>query len=355
MRLATHPLGLFDQSNLVNSVKKSFDSRFFNREGKIRLGRVRVALGNDWIDHAELLAVYDQWVKQDEYMLFCKELEDFRHVYKAVKCSKRGNDVYQWRIEKRFAELDGLAEQLGNDKIFGIGDYKPQTNVLFMTFSYNRKRKSESRAWDDVGKEFDECTRKIRDRFGKISVLRAWESYKSGYPHVHAVVIFHEAQFDVFEHANSENKTTYRIQQKDEFESMWHGGESFVDIMAVSSLGGAVRYITKYLRKTHGYDSSRNLTQAMMWLHRKRSFSMSDDFVERCRLVSQIMHNSRIKSPKMDLFGNMIEEKWRLIGIFPKNQLMRVESLQQGLQKNQWVVCATNINNLCLSDREVEI
>jgi len=301
-------------STLLEPKLKDF-ARFFDKNDKIRLHHVRNEAQNRLITHEELCDVYSEWVNQAEYLVLAKP-ESRKFI--AVKCSKRGNDVYKFRIEDRFKELDALAGIVGEEKIFDINEANPKTNVLFVTFTYDTKRCSESKAWEQIGVEFNRAVSYIKREFGSCSILRAWEGFKNGYPHIHAIVIFHEKYFDVFEHQKTSNTTEYRIQQKQEFEKAWH---SWIDVVAVSSIGGAIRYLTKYLRKTHGYDAETNLTQAQMWINRKQSFSMSHDFVTSLRLVYANLHNSNKKLEQLDLFGESIEEKWQLVGIYSKEEL----------------------------------
>lgn len=301
-------------NTLLEPKLKDF-ARFFDKNDKIRLHHVRNEAQNRLIEHEELCDVYSQWVNQAEYLVLAKP-ESRKFV--AVKCSKRGNDVYKFRIENRFRELDALAEIIGNDIIFDINQQDPKTNVLFVTFTYDTKRCSESKAWVNIGIEFNRAVSHIKRKFGNCSILRAWEGFKNGYPHIHAIMVFHDAMFDVFEHQKTDNKSEYRIQQKQEFEDSWH---SWVDVIAVSSIGGAIRYLTKYLRKTHGYSAETNLTQAQMWINRKQSFSMSHDFLNSLRLVYANLHNSNKKLEQLDLFGESIEEKWQFVGIYSKEEL----------------------------------
>ena len=296
-------------------------ARFFDKNDKIRLLQVRNEASNRLITHDELQQIYADWVNQDEYLVLAKP-ESRKFV--AVKCSKRGNDVYKFRIENRFKELDALAEIVGGDKIFDINEANPKTNVLFVTFTYDTKRCSEKEAWNNIGTEYNRAISHIKRKFGKdsknpakVSILRAWEGHKNGYPHIHAIMVFHDTMFDVFEHQKTSNTTEYRIQEKPQFEQAWH---SWVDVKAVSSIGGAIRYLTKYLRKTHGYDAETNLTQAQMWVNRKQSFSMSDDFVKSLRLVYKSAQFKQ-KLEQLDLFGESIEEKWQFVGIFSKEEL----------------------------------
>jgi len=331
-------------NTLLEPKLKDF-ARFFDKKDKIRLLQVRNEACNRLITHEELQQIYADWVHQDEYLVLAKP-ESRKFV--AVKCSKRGNDVYKFRIENRFKELDALAEIIGNDIIFDINQQDPKTNVLFVTFTYDTKRCSESKAWEQIGIEFNRAVSNIKRKFGNCSILRAWEGHKNGYPHIHAIMV-HDEMFDVFEHQKTANTTEYRIQQKQEFDSTWH---SWIDVKAVSSIGGAIRYLTKYLRKTYGYDAETNLTQAQMWINRKQSFSMSHDFLNSLRLVYENLHNSNKKTEQLDLFDESTEEKWQLVGIYSKEEikhlvkddstswnleLSSLDGLKIGEKKKKWL------------------
>jgi len=325
----------------LNKTAVEKNSQYYNRNGKIRLFAVKQAF-SEVPDLNELVSVYSEWQNQAEYMILAKPE---KHKFIAVKCSKRGNDVYDHRIEVRFSALDGVAEILGNDRIFDINEANPQTNVLFLTLTYDTKLCNRSDAWVEIGKQWNSYVSSLRSKYGEISILRAWEGFKNGYPHIHAIAIFKDTEFDVFEQQQTNSKSTYRIQQKQEFEKYWH---SYVDVIAVSSMGGAIRYLTKYLRKTHGKYSEPNVTQALLWIHQKRSFSMSQDFVDSFRLVYKHLHNSSATYDQLDLFGEIIEDKWQFVGIFSQKELESLP-IDRGKFGNDWVIRLKNINGLVIT------
>ena len=80
-------------------------------------------------------------------------------------------------------------------------------------------------------------------------------------------------------------------------------------MIAVNSLGGSLRYLTKYLRKMYGRESDVNLTQALSWVYNKRVFSISKDFVKQLRLVYEILHNSNGKTKQITLPYKILIEK----------------------------------------------
>jgi len=325
------------------SIKPSL--RFYDRRGKIRLWKVRTEVENmRTLTHEDLVRVYLEWRDTDEFIVLAKpETRKFR----AMLCAKRGNAVHKWRIEQRFKDLDVLAEQIGEDRIFSIADSKPTTNVLFLTLTFDTKLCTEGTAWDRIGADWNRYLAYLEKKYGKVSFVRAWEGFKNGYPHIHAVVVFEEHNFEVFEHWDSENKSTYRVKEKGGVKGTYH---SYVDVVAVNSIGGALRYLTKYLRKTHGRDSSVNLTQAQMWLHRNQSFSMSDDFLERLRLVYKLKHNSKSKEVQSTLNGGTIEDEWTFVGIYSRKDLENLVK-DRGKFEHAWTAELKSLNGLTVKER----
>jgi len=325
------------------SIKPS--RRFYNESGKIRLNHVRAEFENmRTLSHEELLSIYQEWRDSDEFVVLAN-VESRKFL--AVKCAKRGNDVYRWRIENRFKALDSLSEQIGDIRIFSIGDERPTTNVLFLTLTFDTKLCDESTAWNRIGEDWNRQIAYLEKKFGKVSFMRAWEGFKNGYPHIHAVVVFEEHDFEVIEHWDTENKSTYRIKEKEGVKGTYH---SYVDVVAVNSVGGSIRYLTKYLRKTHGRGSGVNLTQAQMWLHRNQSFSMSDDFLERLRLVYKTLHNSKSKQVQSTLNGDIIEVIWQFVGIFSRKDLEHLVK-DRGKFEHAWTSHLSSLNGLTVKER----
>jgi hypothetical protein len=52
--------------------------------------------------------------------------------------------------------------------------------------------------WEEVGQDFNRWISAMRRRYGKISILRSWESHEDGYPHIHCVLLFDECEFKTF-------------------------------------------------------------------------------------------------------------------------------------------------------------
>ena len=99
----------------------------------------------------------------------------------------------------------------------------------------------------------------------------------------------------------------------------WHWG--FSDMFALSDLGAGVGYVLKYLTKVHRtvvdgrFDRKSVLTLAMMWVFKKRAFSLSRGFED---LVVEEEKDERRYVGQVDLEGNPIF-RWVLVGFWAGN------------------------------------
>ena len=262
---------------------------------------------------------YVEWRDYNEYMVVQKQSDNLRIEGEidretiAVKCSKRGNDVYWWRVWKRIKKLYDLKAQTLFDSHSSI----KLSNVLFATLTYDVKQSSISNAWETEGEDFNTWIRNLRKKFGHISYFRSLEASKKGYPHIHILMIFHDYEFKV-----AEIRGKYRVLEKEEFEKSWH---SFVDVQAIRKFREGVRYVTKYLTKTKNDSKTQVLTLALCWLFRKRSFAISGDMQEVMEI--SINHGQMIQT---NLIGEEVTLNvvWVFIGIFSAEKL--------GITHNEW-------------------
>jgi len=187
---------------------------------------------------------YVDWRDYPEYIVVQKQTDNLKiegGINKetiAVKCSKRGNDVYWWRVWKRIKKLYNLKEQTLFDPHSNI----KSSNVLFTTLTYDVKQSTISEAWETEGEDLNKWIRNLRKKFGRISYFRSLKASKRGYPHIHVLMICYDYEFKVIE-----IKGKYRILEKEEFEKSRH---SFVDVQAIRRFREGVKYVTKYLTKT---------------------------------------------------------------------------------------------------------
>ena len=292
---------------------------------KPRLSRYQALLSYDNPDLDEIIDNYLAWVSYNEYMVFQGEhIHTGEKRYKAVKCSKRGNDVYNWRLKERFNWVDDVPDAT----FFHYKDRskRHKTRALFVTLTYARNLRLDQ-AWEVIGEDYNRWVSRVKRRFGGVQIIRVWEAQQDGFPHIHAIMIFESKEWDAF-HSNG----VWRVQGKASLE--WDHG--FTDVEALASVRGGIRYVIKYINKLHdvGFvrwvddDSSSglsglvsrasDLTVALMWIFHKRAFSVSGGFLDLIRT----MRNSNIDGSsgflEVDLEGSPVWV-WHLVGFWGGN------------------------------------
>ncbi len=280
---------------------------------KPRLNYYRGLLSMEDPDIEQIMDDYLTWVNYVEYLIFRREnIYTYENTYRAVKAAKRGNDVYAWRLGKRLQKMYHLPEI----SFFNRKDRskRQKTKVLFITLTYRRDGRIDS-AWEDVGKDFNRWISGLRRRYGKIHVLRNWEAQSDGYPHIHCVLYFEDQEFETFFYNG-----IWRVSAKVELSRNWHWG--FSDMFALSDLGAGVGYVVKYLTKVHKtvveekYDRKSVLTLAMMWIFKKRAYSVSRGFEG---LVEEDEEDAvKRYVGQVDLNGKPIF-RWVLVGFWSGN------------------------------------
>jgi len=259
------------------------------------------------------------WRDYAEYLLLRGENRvNGKKLYVAVKCSKRGNDVFSRRLDGKL----GFLSRMEGIQLFSPEDFKPnkvvRSNLLWVTLTYNPALASLRKAWETYMEEWNLWITNLRNKYGKIDVLKFSEAFPDesgaafGYPHLHVVLLFREAQFRVFprmeEGKDGKLGLVYRIQEKFEMESQgkWH---SWVDVKALSSgraLGG---YLRKHTKNTHyGDDQGALVTQSLLWLYRKQTFSMSSGFRRNFLDLIMTMHDSKVSNMQKTLDGQLLDD-----------------------------------------------
>jgi hypothetical protein len=268
----------------------------------------------------QIVEQYEEWVSEDVYMIFTKwNRKKWKNDVYAVKCSKRGNDVYRSRVESRFRGLTRYSEDIVffNTKNRG----RKETSALWVTLTYDTKRCLYGKAWENIGVEFNGFMSYLRRNFGKISSCRVFEAFENGHPHIHCILIFKEHTFSVFR----DSKNQFRIREKEVIAQGWH---SNVDVKAMSSIGGGLSYLKKYLLKgidVEKADSKGLKTLALCWAYRKRAFSVSGQFRKALTDLITDLHNSNKPLVQVTLTGErLIKEQFFLIG-FVKGEDIQIE------------------------------
>lgn len=273
-----------------------------------------------WRNFAEFIVLKKNWIGRG-----WKEPE-----YCAVKCSKRGNDVYERRIKTR---LGWLNREIPDTRFFGLEDFTPEhevhSSLLWVTLTCDPKKRGLREAWEKLGEDFNRFMSSVKRKYGSLSHFRVWESYESGYPHIHVVIMFDESEFKVFPHFSEEKGITFRIDEVDELRSFWH---SHIDVQAISSVKNLFTYIQKHQKKIilglsgdlqEGESLGFNLKEVkglrtlfLCWLFRKRSFAVSGSFREKLSDLISNLHNSNMEM-QVDLCGDPVKEwSWEFVGVF---------------------------------------
>ena len=248
------------------SLREKYREELYDDEHKPRLNYARsyflgFSIDKD-LDFQELQEFYQEWRDFDEYMVLQKKTDNSQikgEVKKetiAVKCAKRGNDVYYGRIKNRLKSL----HKLENHTLFDIRGNDKFSNVLFATLTYDIRRSTVQEAWKTVGEEYNKWIRNLRNKFDRISYLRCWEASRKGYPHIYVLMVFHDHPFKIVFSQLKKGRQIYRIAEKEAFEKSYH---SFVDVQAVRKLREGIKYILKYLSKNKYMGKSQTLTLAL--------------------------------------------------------------------------------------------
>ncbi len=124
---------------------------------------------------------YREWRDDDKYMLFQFSNYDTNTVsYKLVKGSKRGNDVYNFRLREKLRPLLEVR-------------HLPGISGSFLTLTCDIKEFSSwSDAWPIIIKEWNRFLTWLKKHYkGSLyGVVRCFEATKRGYPPIHAVLLW---------------------------------------------------------------------------------------------------------------------------------------------------------------------
>ena len=312
------------------SIPCDFASQGLLQHGKPRLGAARTWFLNlNGCNVAGLVDYYKKWRDYDEFLVLHKAETDFREKAKtiAVKCSKRGNDVYARRTKKKL----GFLKAVENKKFFSLKDFDCETPVytslLWVSLTWDSNFSSLEDSWIYGQYYYNKWITNLRNHYGAIDVLRFPQAFPDStgksyaYQHFHCVLLFKDARFKVFPFMNDKGELSYRIEEKDEFniQGKWH---SWTDIKAISSMLGIYRYAIKHYENA-GFGSSDEaaLNNAMCWVFKKKSYTVSAGFRVSYSEFITSLRNSKTHFVQIDLFGVAFKESWVFIGIKSSSEL----------------------------------
>lgn len=280
--------------------------------------------------------IFPKWVQQNDYGLLCQTdwtrpvgVNTYLCNYKFMKLAKRGNDVYANRVKQRFAPLSLLCSSNKNVNLLqrqnGDTGY---ANIIWCTLTYDTKRCSKTQAWSNIGHELNDFLKRVRQKYGKIQVLRNFESFKNGYPHIHMIIIFEDYSFQVTKYkykrgkragepgyiliSEYQNKKGNNKPDRRYLEGFWHSWSSFSAVFSLGAVGYTLKYVTKELYRQNNYSTS-----ARLWLYHKQSYSISRGFVPALNALceSHLVTNMRNYHTISNFF-----DKWGYLGACELNK-----------------------------------
>jgi hypothetical protein len=282
-------------------------------------GYLRKLAERSFYDYEDIIEKYEAWVNDHRYMVMAHEREAWKtdagqYEYVAVKCAKRGNDVYVSRVDNRLCSLDFHIPNVDFDF-----EKKPYTNILFITLTYDTKLCTFDEAWKNIAKEFNLWKANIRKKFGDFSVFRCFEAFENGHPHIHLIAVFKEQYFKVFksyeQSKDGKMRKVWLIKEKEFFEPYWH---SWTKIKAVYNLKGGLNYLKKYIMKCAEYqhnDHKGKITLAMCWVFRKKAFYVSGQFRKALSDLIASLCSSKTKKIQLNLSNEKLEaNSWKILG-----------------------------------------
>jgi len=273
---------------------------------------------------ARSVSHYVAWLKQVTYIVLWMSGESGEPVFRYFRSPKRGDFHYAWHVNKRFADVE---PRVVSKPFFTFGCHGiVRSRCLLLTATYGRTLPLVDAWRSRVGIDFNRWLSYLRKKYGKLSVVRCWESHLDGYPHVHALVYFQESDFKCFSHiglkGKNKGKLSYRVFSSSAVKRGWAHGH--VDVLAMSSVHAGFSYIGKYLRKSvqiSGNSKNSNVvkTLALCWRFHKRAFSVSGDWslAPSDLIVAGTNSNSVSDGPGFSqvVFDSGLVE-WSLFGIF---------------------------------------
>ncbi len=283
----------------------------------------------------DVVSSYHVWLSRIFYVVVSRfNLSKGDYEYAMFRGLKRGDNRYGFLTCSKFWRLGRFGEDLSyfNRSSHGV----VRGSGLLATLEYDANRFSLPEAWSRVGVDFNRFMSHIRKLYGRVSIVRVWESHESGYPHIHVSLTFGDYAFNGRRMWNKrKGNWVFRVigvEFKD-LKGCWSQDRyGFSDFEMVDNFSGGIRYLAKYLAKSTsakkaGVKGIRTL--AMCWIFRKRSFGFSGDLfkvdesvsgeVAPDGMYSKSNSNSDVRYLKVgiDLYGNSIfeiVERWCLFG-----------------------------------------
>ena len=300
----------------MSSLRRTMRGRHAEELRVYNKDRPRRTRAKSWADSDELPEVvqyFERWRETPSWRVIEGQGDDGTE-QRACLCAKRGNVVFNHAVESSIRRLEmetaGLPPffdelDLDQDDFYDEEGRRARTPMLFLCLTAHDARSSLTPAWRELmprfnqamarmrrhyrpGKEvYEEYVRRTcdessisqeedailsdlaaqfvsaRGRYGVVKMFRSTEAHEDGFPHVHVILYFADADFGVWEQTSKRSyferydgsagcKKTYRVTDAERDELLaalkwpWH-----VDVLAIPDPHSAVRYVAKYLTKTY--------------------------------------------------------------------------------------------------------
>lgn len=287
------------------------------------------------LDLDALIRTYKEWVSFDEYYVLKKKIYGigvFILRGKYVKSSKRGNDVYNWRVDKRFSILYDVLSQHEPEYEHA---YVLKTDILFFTLTYAFR--DIFIAYENVGKDYNRFMSNLRKIFPRAkTIARCFQAQRDGTVHIHAL-IWIGTHLDVVWYCgykNGHKDCRYIVKNYDlwlDMKNCWKYGNA--DIRGFVNFREGLKYIFRYVKKGINLEDPKEslLTLSLNWLFHKKSFYINYKFI---KWFFGIRLGFNMHSSNSDLVAKYVGSKTRTIlrcigliidyefvGVFSKKQL----------------------------------
>ena len=295
--------------------------------GNIRLNKVRSRFGSiDRTNILDLASIFKKWKNYDEALILKgTNRKTGKTKLVGVKASKRGNDVYARRQNKKLDFLKTISRDVEfftqEDAEKGIA----KCNVLWVTQTCDSKLGSIDESWRYFSPDTRLFLGSLEERFGKIKYFYTPEVYPNkegdafGRAHNHMILVFLEHKFTPFPwlvEKDGKLEFSYRIKELEEFKEAgsWH---SFIDVKAIKNANGLYSYCRKHIENTlQGESDQAVLNNAVMWFYRKKSYCMNEGFRN---YWVEFITNLQVfckKTKQVDFSGNVVPDfSWEFLGM----------------------------------------
>lgn len=167
---------------------------------------------------------------------------------------------------------------------------------IFTTLTYDRTQDSE-KSWDSVATDANRFVQRLRRQVGSVEYLRGLERHKSGYPHIHWLLLF-RTPFRCSRGKDSKGKERYYIEHTTyaALQKCWSnsgktrlGHDDWV-VPLNNNSGPVINYVVKYITKT---SSNTNLWKLLLAERAKPATDNKAQRISRVHLPSHTIVNGK--------------------------------------------------------------